>query len=141
MNMVEYLLAMYYSVLTANDFFNPNYTDLMQITRSLILAEGEVKQNLLDEINYIEKYTTKDVMMPLSVIELAIAVNKGKGTQYELTLHDKQFTISELHRICNEVISQLCRIVISIARRYSIEVQFRSDGDSSKIQNYDLKIG
>jgi hypothetical protein len=129
-------------VLTQNDFFNPNYTDLMQITRSLILAEGDVKEKLLEEINFIEDNTSEDVNIPLSVIELCVYQNRQRGTQYEVTLYEKQYTISELHRICNHVIGRLCRIVISIAKRYSLEVEFRGESDASKkMQNMELKIG
>jgi hypothetical protein len=113
----------------------------MQITRSLILAEGDVKDDLLKEINFIEDNTSEDVCIPLSVIELCAYQNRSRGTQYEVTLYEKQYTISELHRICSRVIGRLCRIVISIAKRYSLEVEFRTESDASKkIQNYELKI-
>lgn len=137
--MVEYLISSYYMVLTQNDFFNPNYTDLMQITRSLILAEADVKEDLLKEINFIEDKTSEDVGIPLSVIELCVFQNRTKGTQYEVTLYDNQYTISELHRICNHVIGRLCRIVISIAKRYSLEIEYKKDPSGNS--NLDLKIG
>lgn len=122
---MEYCIAQYFGVMQFNSFENPKYLEMMQMTRALIMAEEPVNKALLGDIQFIEDFTDEKTRIPLSVIQLAISRNYVKGTEWQLTIYDKNFTITELHRIASGVVTRLTDIVTNISRKYSLEIVYK----------------
>jgi hypothetical protein len=71
-------------------------------------------------------------MIPISVIELAVFKNLDKGLSREINIFDKEFQLTELYKILDEVTLEISKMSIQIAKRYSLEIPMSSFSGMTK---------
>jgi hypothetical protein len=105
------------------------------VVQSLISAEPEPNEKDRKRVNWIYHNTHKNVKEELSIIELAVFKNLDKGLNRELDIGNKTFTLIELYMYLDEIEVELSKIVIKIAKRYSVDIPVQAFGGVSGQQN------
>lgn len=128
LSLVRFTTMNFFATLLQSRPFQPISTLLIKIVNSLISAEPEPDKDNRNKIQWIYNNTHKRVLEPLSIIELAVFRNLDKGLNREIDIGDKTFTLTELYKYLDEVALELAEIVISIAKRYSLDIPVTSFG-------------
>lgn len=96
----------------------------MKCVKELIDSEAEVDKTKLEKLNWIYKNTHAKINQPLPLIELAVFRNFDKGLSREVEIGKQTFPLSTLYQYLDEVNMELCDIVISIAKKYTMDMPF-----------------
>ncbi len=102
--------------------------------QSLLVSEPEPDTENKDRLSWIYNNTHKNVNEPLSIVELAVFKNLDRGLNREIEIGDKSFTLTELYSYLDEVALELSGIVISIAKKYSIDIPIQALGSMQQTQ-------
>lgn len=128
LSLIRFSSMNFFAVLLQSRPFQPISTLLIKIVNSLISCEPEPDKSNKERVDWIYKNTHIRVLEPLSIVELAVFKNLDKGLNRELDIGDKTFTLTELYSYLDEVALELATIVISIAKKYSIDIPVQSFG-------------
>ena len=112
----------------------PIVSKLIKIVDSLIESEPEPDQNHHKKLMWIYEKTHKEIMLPITVVELAVARNMNQKMNYEIDLEDRAFSIVHLYKILDEVIFDLTKIVVDIAKKYDVSFPSNPIKNSSDIK-------
>lgn len=122
LSLVRFTTLNFFAVLMNSRPFNPISTLLIKIVSSLISCEPEPDKKNKQRLNWIYNNTHERIREPLSIIELAVFKNIDRGLNRELEVGDKAYTLAEIYKYLDEVILELTQMVISIAKKYSVDI-------------------
>lgn len=122
LSLVRFSVVNFFAVILASRPFSPISSLLIKLVSGLILAEPEPDKEIQNRINWIYENTHEKVKVNLPVIELAVFRNLDKGLNREIDIGNKNFYLFELYKYLDEVSKELTGIVISIAKRYSLDI-------------------
>jgi len=113
----------------------PNFTDLIRLTESMILAEPEPDEKLLEEVYWIYSHTDKEIDIPLAKLEMLVffQLHQGSGLNKEIEINDKSYKIIDLYGFLDSVNQKLVKIVIAIAKKYNLDIPLMSTA-TTKLQ-------
>lgn len=123
-SLIRYGLNNYFFILINAMPFKPISTLLIKLVEALISSEPEPDEKMMARIKWIYEHTHKEIMKPLPIIELAVFKNLDKGLNRELEIGGDSYYLPNLYKYLDEISKELTNIVISIAKKYSIEFQF-----------------
>jgi hypothetical protein len=119
-------------VINARPFY-PISTSLVKIVDSLISSEPEPDKKHRERLKWIYDNTHSRVNKPIAIVELAVFKNLDKGLNREISLGSDDFLLIDLYRILDEVSLELSRMVIEIAKKYSIDIPLNVMQSNQKI--------
>jgi hypothetical protein len=131
LSIIRYGVISYFQLLLNSNPFSPSHTKLINLVIALISCEPEPDNKNLERINWIYNNTHEKVNVPLAIIELAVYRNLDKGLNRELDIGNKTFVLTELYRYLNEVTVELSKIVVGVAKKYSVDIPIFSSSHSS----------
>jgi hypothetical protein len=134
LSLIRFTTMNFFAVLLQSRPFQPISTLLIKIVYSLISSEPEPNKDDRKRLDWIYGNTHKEVKEPLSIVELAVFKNLDRGLNREIDLGDKTFTLTALYSYLDEVALELSSIVISIAKRYSIDIPIQALGSMQTTQ-------
>ena len=135
-SLIKFNLSTYFYILTNSMPFKPISTLLVKIVEALISSESVPDKKNQATIKWIYENTHKEVMKPLPIVELAVFKNLDRGLSRELELGQRTFYLADLYKYLDEVSKELTTIVISIAKKYSIDMPtftFGKGGTESQV--------
>lgn len=118
--------------------FMPIQSLLIKLIHALIEAEPEPDKKMSEKVHWIYENTHLKVMLPISIIELAVFKNLDKGLNREIDIGDKTFNLTELYKILDEVTLELSRISIGIAKKYSFDIPISSFSQNTSMQKISI---
>lgn len=137
LSLVKFQTLNFFSIILNARPFQPISTLLIKIVEALLSSENEPDEKLSKRVNWIYKNTHKKVNENISIVELAVFRNLDKGLNREIEIGNKSFYLTELYKYLDEVSKELTKIVIEIAKKYSVEITFptllKSSGDTQTI--------
>jgi hypothetical protein len=84
-----------------------------------------------DKVDWINKNTHEKIMFPLPIVELMVFRNLQRNIGDEIHIDDSDFQLIDLYRYLDDVVSELTKVVISIGRRYNLEIPLNIHGRTS----------
>jgi len=137
LSLVRFGVTNFFAVLMNTRPFQPTATLLIKLVEALISAEPDTedKNENKARLEWIYEYTHKKVMENIAIVELVVFKNLHKGLNFEVEIHEKEFKLAHLYKYLDEVSKELSQMVISIGKKYSIDIpmnSFQSKG-STKI--------
>lgn len=128
-----------WAVLLNSRPFMPTQSLLIKLIHALIEAEPEPDKKLSEKVHWIYENTHSRIMLPISVIELAVFKNLDKSLNREIDISDKTFNLIELYKILDEVTLELSRMSIEIAKKYSFDIPLSSFNQHSQMQRISIE--
>jgi len=128
LSLIRFTTMNFFAVLLQSRPFQPISTLLIKIVNSLIASEPEPDGDNKKRLEWIYANTHKEVKENLSIVELAVFKNLDKGLSREIDIGDKTFSLTALYKYLDEVALELSMIVISIAKKYSIDIPVQALG-------------
>lgn len=122
LSLVRFGVVNFWSVVMNSRPFQPISTLLIKLVEALTLAEPDPDKEIQERLKWIYDNTHKNVEVSLSIVELAVFKNLDRGLNREIDIGDKCFLLIELYKYLDEVSKELAGIVISIARKYSLDI-------------------
>lgn len=112
----------FFSSLTSSSMAIPNTTDRLKICESLIISEPEPDEKVLERLDWLYKFTNKEIQTKLPIIEMVILKNINRGLEGEIDINGESFKIGDLYAYVDEVDRELARIVTNVAKKYNLDV-------------------
>lgn len=128
LSLVRFCTMNFFATILSSRPFQPISSLLVKLVEALISSEPEPDISHRNRVNWIYTHTHKRVMEHLSIVELAVFKNLDKGLNREIEIADKTFYLVELYNILDEVTKELTNIVISIAKKYSLDMPLLNMG-------------
>lgn len=122
LSLIRFGVMQYFAILINTRPFQPTATLLIKLVEAIILSEPEPDLKNLKRVKWIYENTHKKIHTHLSIIELVVFRNLDKGVNKEIEIGEKTFYLAELYNYLDEISKELTNIVISIAKRYSIDM-------------------
>jgi hypothetical protein len=132
LSLIRFNVTNYYAVLINAMPFQPIGSKLIKLVESLIHSEPEPDKENLARLKWLYKNTHKNVMVMLPLVELAVYKNLDRGLSREIEIYDKPYYLTELYNYLDELTSELTQIVISIAKKYSIDIPLMQGMEGQK---------
>jgi hypothetical protein len=129
----------FYAVLLNTRPFQPTSSLLIKLVESLIASEPEPDVKNQKRLDWIYANTNKAVEVSLPIVELAVFKNLDRGLSREIEIGDKTFHLVELYKYLDEISKELATMVISIAKKYSIDIPMNSYNSKSQSIHFDEK--
>jgi hypothetical protein len=104
---------------------------LLKIVDSLIASETEPDKKHHEKIKWIYNHTHENVMIPISIVELAVFRSLHKGLNYEIEIDDRTFRLIDLYKFLDDTIFEMTKTVVDIAKKYSVDMPFSQFGSGS----------
>jgi hypothetical protein len=117
----------FYIVINSRPFY-PTTTTLLKLVDSIISAESEPDEKMREKVKWIKDYTHEEINMPLPIVELMVFKNLHGNLNREIEVGEQNFYLIELYKILDDVVIELNRIVVSIGKKYSMEIPFMNMG-------------
>lgn len=108
--------------------FQPSATTLCEIAKSVVEAETEPDEKLKNQIITIYEETNPNVKQPLSIVELAVFKNIDRGLNRAIEIGEEEYAIAELYKYLEKVRWELVKIVIQIAKKYTLDIPISALG-------------
>lgn len=137
LSLIRYHTLCFFSIIINAKPFQPVSTILIKIVEALISSESEPDTKVKARVNWIYEHTHSQVDKPLSIVELAVFKNLAGSLNKEIEIGQKTFSLIMLYKYLDEVSKELTQIVISIAKKYNVEMPMINmvAGSSGNIQN------
>jgi len=132
LSLVRFGVINFFSVIMNSRPFQPISTLLIKLVEALTLAEPEPDIEIQTRLKWIYENTHKSVEVSLPIVELAVFKNLDRGLNREIDVGDKTFLLIELYKYLDEISKELSNIVITIAKRYNMDIPLSIYG--SKVQ-------
>lgn len=134
------LIDKFWYVILTNRGRSPNFTDILNISESIIFADDEDNAKALSEINVIRLHTHKEIDMPAASFELWMSRNWNSSINKELDFKDgKSIKLSEIARITDEVLRDITRIITPIAKKYTLQIAYSQSSQQSNVDIWGIK--
>jgi len=133
------LIDKFWYVVLTNRGRSPNFTDILNISESIIIADDEENKKSLVEIENIRKNTHPEIMMAAASFELWMSRNWNSSINKELDFKDgKSIKLSEIVRITDEVIRDITKIITPIAKKYTLQIAYSQSSSSQDVDIWNL---
>lgn len=128
---INSLIEKFWFIVINNRSNSPNFTDLLNLCESIILADGKDKKENkehLKQINFIRSNTHKDILMPSASFELWVNRNWKNSINKELSFRDgKILRLYQIVETIDNVVKDLCEIVTEIGKKYTMHIIFEEE--------------
>lgn len=122
LSLIRFNVTNYYAVLINAQPFQPIGSKLIKLVESLIYSESDPNANDLQKLRWFYNNTHEKVMIKLPLVELTVYKNLDRGLSREVDIYGKTFCIAHLYNYLDELTSELTKIVVKIAKKYSIDI-------------------
>ena len=87
-SILQFSFMSFYHVLMSNTLTSPNFTDLVRMTETMILAEPEPRVDLLNQVRRIYEITDDELNLPLASVEMLVfyQLQTGAGLNKEIEI-------------------------------------------------------
>lgn len=133
LSLIRFNIVNFFSLILNSRPFQPTSTILIKIVEALIYSESESDDKMKKRIKWIYENTHEKVLCSLSVVELAVFKNIDRGLNREIDIGNKTFYLFELYQYLDEISKELTQIVISIGKKYSVDLPFLNTTNQTKI--------
>jgi len=128
LSLIRFTTMNFFAVLLQSRPFQPISTLLIKIVNSLIASEPEPDKKNKERLDWIYENTHEKVKENLSIVELAVFKNLDRGLSREIDIGENTYSLTALYKYLDEVALELSMIVISIAKKYSIDIPVQALG-------------
>jgi hypothetical protein len=106
------------------------YSLSLTIAFSLVTAEDNPDDEIVEKLNYIKDNTHTKLNMPLTTTEMIILRNLGSPFSKTIEIRDNTNSVRELPlytiiRYAKESSFEIARCVVKIAKKYSLDIPMR----------------
>jgi len=122
LSLIRFCVTNFFGVLLNSRPFQPISTLLIKLCEALLNSEPDPDKKIKARIRWIYENTHKGVETHLSIVELVVFRNLDKGVNKEIEIGEKTFYLAELYNYLDEISKELTNIVITIAKKYSIDM-------------------
>lgn len=133
LSLVRFSAMNFFAVILNHRIFQPISTLLIKLVSSLIEAEPEPDKKMTDRVEWIYRHTADEVDIPLAIVELAVFKNLDRGLNREIEIGNKTFNLTELYFILDDIALELSKMVIQIAKKYSLDIPIIQTSQVQKI--------
>lgn len=134
LSLIKFNVINFFSIIINSRPFQPISTILIKIVDSLINAEPNPDEKTKERLKWIYKNTHEKVYENLSIVELSVFKNLDKGLNREIEINNKSLILTDLYKYLDEISLELTKIVIDIAKKYSLDVPMISFGQMDKVK-------
>jgi hypothetical protein len=134
LSLVKFQVLNFFSLIMTSRPFAPITTILIKVVDCLLLAEPDPDIRAREKVKWIYDNTHSKVNVPLPIIELAVFKNLDKGLSREIEIEDKTFSLIELYRYLDEISIELAKIVVNVAKKYSLDIPMQQFGTGEKVK-------
>lgn len=134
LSLVRFQVLNFFSLIMTSRPFAPISTILIKVVDCLLLAEPEPDTRIREKVKWIYDNTHQKVHLPLPIIELAVFKNLDKGLNREIEIEDKTFSLIELYRYLDEISIELSKIVVNVAKKYSLDIPLQQFNVGEKVK-------
>jgi len=138
-SLVRFGVTNFFAVLMNSPVFRPTASLLIKLVSSLIASEPQPDKKNQQRLDWIYDHTHFKVDVSLPVVELAVFKNLDRGLSREIDIGDKTFHLVELYKYLDEISKELATIVISIAKKYSIDIPMNNSSMKQQSIHFDEK--
>lgn len=140
LSLIRFGVLNFFHLLMTSQPFSPVSTKLILMVEALIKAEPELDMEMRLKIDFIKDNTNDKIVQPLSIIEYVVFNNieKTRNFNREIDINGKSYNMIYLYKTLNEISSQLTDIVVTIAKKYSIDMPIISYGNTTKSTNIEI---
>lgn len=116
-----------------------NPVTLLNYTYDLIHAERHTKSVLLRQINYIKDKTSRNIEIPLSVIEFIYNAHKNqKTTSHVINIKDnfgrvKNFTLYDIIILRQNAIKEIIEIQAKVIKDYTLDIKYNINNNAKSL--------
>lgn len=137
---IHYSFINFWGALLSGTPLNPNFTDLIRLTEATLLSEPEPDQEQLKKLQWIYEHVDEEIDIDLPSLELMFLVQMrtNAGINKELEINHKTYLVIDIYKRLHRVNQQLVLIMMSIAKKYSLEIPMAAFGTG---HNEPLKFG
>ena len=122
---INSLIEKFWYVVLTNRARCPNFTDLLNLADSIIVSDNPENKKAIEELNQIRMFTHDEIKMPAASFELWLSRNWQSSINKELEFKDgKMLKLYDIARITDAVVKQICGIVTSIAKKYTLQIAY-----------------
>jgi hypothetical protein len=123
-SLVKYNVTAFFSIVLNSFPLTPIYTKQLKIVDALLKSEPEPDKEMVERLKWLYENTHEKVKISLPVIEYIVFHNINKGVNREVELMNKTFHLTMLYKYLDETSFELSQMVITIAKKYSLDVAF-----------------
>lgn len=137
---MQFLIKMYWTSLMGNHFSQPNFTDIVRVTESIVQVHYSKKkarqgeeyerehkarhEEIAAQLRKFNDKTNDDVDFPLPSVEFLVFNNWRKSPDAMVTVRSKEIEIHKLFAALNDLLMETTRIVTDIAMNYSMDIEY-----------------
>ena len=134
-SILQFSFMSFYHVLMSNTLTSPNFTDLVRMTETMILAEPQPREDLLNQVRRIYEITDDELNLPLASVEMLVfyQLQPGAGLNKEIEIDGKNYKIIDLYYHLDRINGRLIEIVVEISKKYNLDIPL-STSNSTKLQ-------
>lgn len=93
----------------------------------IIVVNKEVRERIL----WLHKNTAQGLNQPLATIEILLFKNWSAGTNKELEVGAKTYTLAQLFQYCNELLTECCRLMTKMTKNYSFDIKYGDENSDT----------
>lgn len=139
LSLIRFTTINFFYVILNSRPFQPISSLLIKLVEALISSEPEPDEKMRERLKWIYENTHIKVKENLSIIELAVFKNLDRGLNREIDIGNKTFNLTQLYKYLDEVSKELTKIVIEIAKKYSLDMPILSQSKNQNIQTISLE--
>jgi hypothetical protein len=138
MQQLEVLHQMFWRNIVGKGFAQANYTDALNILSSveIIVQNPELKKR----IEWLHANTCEDIKQPAAVVELLVFRNISGGTNKELELGGKTYTLSQLFGYGAKLLTECTKIMTELTKNYSFDIKYGTDNQDAAQTNKGFQL-
>lgn len=129
---INSLIEKFWYIVLSNRAGAPNFTDLLNLSESIVKADNPKNTKLLQRLTKIREKTHDEIDMPAASFEIWMVRNWAASINKELEFRDgKYLKLYEIARIVDAVIQELCDIVTKVGKNYSMAIKYGERDETS----------
>jgi hypothetical protein len=129
LSLIQFNFTNFFAVVLNHRPLSPVSTIYFKIVKSLLDSvdpQSETEKKDLERLDWIYKNTHKQVREPLPDVEYCVFQNIGTKLDREIEFNGKTFKVIQLYRYLDEITLELTQMVITIAKKYNLEIPIHS---------------
>lgn len=136
MQAIEHQYRAFWSAVTRNAFNQPNFTDCLNLLDSveIIIGDEEIRKRII----WLHQNTTEGLNQPIATIEIMLFKNWQCGTNKELEIGGKTYTLTQLFQYCNNLLTECCRLMTQMTKNYSFDIKYGNDDGTTELPDFSL---
>lgn len=156
---MDFLITSFWHSVLGHNFAQPNFTDLMRLTESIVRVHYRKKmdanpeeyeeyhkkehERYLQILAVINEKVTESVNTPLATIEFMVFKNWQKPPDASIIVHGKEFKMFALFNELNKAVQQFVQVVNDIGMNYSLDTEYGASifGGAARPEQKGLSLG